>query len=580
MLRELSVENLLLIDRARLRLGPGLNVITGETGAGKSVLAHALDLLLGGRPRGGIVRPGAQEAFVEGVFDAPAALPVGLEDRVGDGDGELVLARRVGADGRTRAYINGRSATLGELGEVAGTLIRFFGQHEHRRLTIAAAQLELLDAGCGPQQALRLRSCSQAYARCVQLRAALGELDERCRDRERELDLLQHELAEIEHVAMDEREHEQLVVARERMRGLDALCAASGGAAEDLAPEVPESAGAAPMLSTAAARLQGVAGVDPSLDALGERARSLAIEAQELAGDLRAYGDGLLGDCADAAHGLSLDALEQRLDAAERLMRKHGGSLGAVAEYAERGAMRIAELQRAGVELDQTSEQLALAEAELTEHADALRAARRAAAPTLARGVREQLAALGMAEAEFEVRLSERDAGPAGGDAVEFVIAPNPGVPSGPVREIASGGELSRIMLALTATGLQAAARNGRRGAGRRAAGAKATAGAATTVAFDELDAGIGGRTARAVGERLRELAQARQLLCITHLAQIAALGERHFSIVKDTSASPAVASVMQLDESQVVAELVRMLGADSSDSAALRHARDLRRAA
>ncbi|HEV2982280.1 MAG TPA: AAA family ATPase [Solirubrobacteraceae bacterium] len=580
MLLELSVENLLLIERARLRPGPGLNVITGETGAGKSVLAHALDLLLAGRPRAGIVRPGAQEAFVEAVFEAPAALPEGLGERLDAADGELVLARRVGADGRTRAYINGRTATIGELGEVAATMIRFFGQHEHRRLTIAAAQLELLDASCGAQHALRLRSCAQAHARCVQLRATLEELHERCRDRERELDLLEHELAEIEHAALDEHEHAHLVVARERMRRLDALSAASGGAAEDLGPELLESPGAAALLSTAAARLQGVAGVDPSLDALGERARSLAIEAQELAGELRAYGDGLLGDGGDAAQGLTLEALEERLDAAERLMRKYGGSLHAVAQYAERGAARVDELRRASLDLDETSEQLALALAELTEHADALRAARQAAAPRLERGVREQLAALGMSDAEFEVRLSERDAGPAGSDAVEFVIAPNPGVPSGPVREIASGGELSRIMLALTATGLQGSAHTGRRAAGRRSAGAKAAAGATAAVAFDELDAGIGGRTARAVGERLRELARARQLLCITHLPQIAALGERHFSIVKDTSASPTVAHVVQLDEPQVVAELVRMLGADSSDSAALRHARDLRRAA
>jgi DNA repair protein RecN (Recombination protein N) len=580
MLRELSVENLLLIDRARLRLGQGLNVITGETGAGKTVLAHALDLLLAGRARTGIVRPGADEAFVEGVFDAPAALPAHLEERLGSGNAELVLARRVGADGRTRAYINGRSATLGELGELAGSLIRFFGQHEHRRLTIAAAQLELLDASCGPQHALHLRSCTQAHARCVQLTAELEELHERCRDRDRELDLLEHELAEIELAAIDEREHEQLLLMRERMRRLDALCAASGGAAEDLTPELPESPGAAALVSTAAARLDGVAGVDPSLDAIGERVRSLAIEAQELAGELRGYGERLLGDGSEADQGLTLEALEQRLDAAERLMRKYGGSLGAVRAYAERGAARLGDLQRAVVELDQTSEQLEQALAARAEHADALHNARRTAAPRLARAVRDQLAALGMGDAEFEVRLAEHDPGPAGSDAVEFVIAPNPGVPSGPVREIASGGELSRIMLALTAAGLQGAARGGRRGAGRRGAGGAAPAGGGTTVAFDELDAGIGGRTARAVGERLRELAQARQLLCITHLPQIAALGERHFSIVKDTSARPTVARVMRLDEPEVVAELVRMLGADSSDTAALRHARDLRRAA
>jgi DNA repair protein RecN (Recombination protein N) len=579
MLHELSVENLLLIERARLRLTAGLNVITGETGAGKSVLAHALDLLLAGRARSGIVRPGAAEAFVEGVFDAPASLPAGLAEGVGGGD-ELVLARSVGADGRTRAYINGRSATVAELRELAVALIRFFGQHEHRRRTIAAAQLELLDARCGPQHALRLRSCLQANARCVELQARLDELHERCRERDRELDLLQHELAEIDDAQIEEHEHARLLVARERMRRLDALCAATGAAAQDLVPDLPDSPDATALLSSAAARVQGVAGVDPELDALGERLRSLAIEAQELAGDLRGYGDRVLSDCAEAAHGLTLEALEERLDAAERLMRKYGGSLRAVGEYAQRAAARVAELQRAGVELGQTTEQLAQARAALQEHSDSLRAARTATAPRLARGVREQLAALGMADAEFEVRLSEREAGPTGGDAVEFVIAPNPGVPAGPVREVASGGELSRIMLALTAAGLRGAARGGRGGAAGRRDSASAPVGSAATLAFDELDAGIGGHTARAVGARLRELAQARQLVCITHLPQIAALGARHFSIVKDTSTSPAIARVMQLDEPQVVAELVRMLGADSGDGAALRHARDLRRAA
>ena len=194
--------------------------------------------------------------------------------------------------------------------------------------------------------------------------------------------------------------------------------------------------------------------------------------------------------------------------------------------------------------------------------------------------MREQLASLAMSDASFEVVLAPRDPGPRGGDAVEFMISPNPGVPAGPVREIASGGELSRIMLALTTAGWRATARG--RGASRRgeSAAARDARASAPTLAFDELDAGIGGHTARAVGARLRELAERRQLVCITHLPQIASLGERHFAIVKDTSASPARASVTELSEPEVVSELVRMLGADSADSAARRHARDLRRAA
>ena len=244
MLQELAVENLLLIERAQLRLAPGLNVITGETGAGKTVLAHALDLLLGGRARSGIVRPGRAEAYVEGVFDASAELPAQLGERLRADASEIVLARRVGADGRTRAYVNGRTATVAQLREVASRLIRFYGQHEHRRLTISAAQLELLDGLCGPEQKARLRACARAHADSGRLQARLAALQELSRTRERELELLEYELAEIEAANVDEGEHEQLLASRERLRRLDALCAAAGAGAEALAPESGEAPGA------------------------------------------------------------------------------------------------------------------------------------------------------------------------------------------------------------------------------------------------------------------------------------------------------------------------------------------------
>ena len=584
MLQELAVENLLLIERAQLRLGRGLNVITGETGAGKTVLAHALDLLLGGRARSGIVRPGLAEAYVEGVFACSAELREQLGERLPADASEIVLARRVGADGRTRAYVNGRTATVAQLREVASRLIRFYGQHEHRRLTISAAQLELLDGLCGPEQELRLRACARAHADSGRLQARLAALQELARTRERELELLEYELAEIDSVAPDEREHATLQAARERLRKLDALHAAAGAGAEALVPDASDVPGAVALLAGAAARLDALSGIDSRLDGLAERLRSLTIESQDTAAELRAYGEGLSAAAidGDAAGGeLALDAIEERLEAIERLVRKHGGSVRAVADQASRARARREELLGAEVELADASERLQRARAELDDQVRALRAARRDAAPRLARAVREQLAALGMGDASFEVVLGERDPGLRGGDAVEFTISPNPGVPAGPVREIASGGELSRIMLALTAAGMRAT-EDGSSASRRSVSSALAghPAAAASTLAFDELDAGIGGHTARAVGARLRELAQHRQLLCITHLPQIASLAERHFSIVKDTAATPTRASVLQLGEREVVSELVRMLGADSADSAARRHARDLRRAA
>ncbi len=582
MLLELRVENLLLIERAQLRLAPGLNVLTGETGAGKTVLAHALDLLLGGRARPGIVRPGAEEAYVEGVFELPAALPDELAERIAPDAEELVLARRVGADGRTRASLNGRAATVGELRDLGATLMSFYGQHEHRKLTIAGKQLQMLDDTCGPEHALRLRACAECYAETRRLHARLDELRTLAGARERELDLLEFELAEIDDAAPDEREYDELLAVRERLRRLDALCAAAAGGAEALSPDSSDATGVATLLAGAAGEIDALTGVDPRLDALGERVRALAIDADELARELRSYVDDADAGGTDGAE-LTLDGVEERLAALERLIRKHGGDIASVLEHAARARARRDEIAGAEVALEDATAALAAAQTQLDEHVAALRAARERAAPTLERGVREQLGALAMPDATFAVALSAREPGPAGADAVEFLIAPNPGVPAGPLREIASGGELSRVMLALiVASGASA----GAGGAKSPAKGARARRGASRaaepseTFVFDEVDAGIGGHAARAVGERLRELGQARQVLCITHLPQIASLGDRHFAIVKQTSEEPARTTVVQLDERDVVSELVRMLGADTDDVAARRHARDLRRAA
>jgi DNA repair protein RecN (Recombination protein N) len=559
-LLELRVENLLLIERAQLAFASGLNVLTGETGAGKTVLAHALDLLLGGRARTGIVRPGAAEAYVEGVFSLPRGMSGELGERLPADAQEVVLARRVGSDGRTRAYVNGRSASVGDLRELGTQLLAFYGQHEHRRLTLSAAQLEILDDFCGPEQAERLAQCARAHHEVRDLEGELEGLRELALARERELDLLEHELAEIDEVAPREGEHEQLLLVRERARRIDALRLAAGGGVEALAGDAPEAPGAAQSLARAAAGLEALAGVDPTLDALAERCRTLAIEAADLAGGLRDYGERL----EDEDGGLQ--ALEERLAAIERLQRKHGGTTAAVLEHAGAARARREELLGAEIALTRTTARLAQMRGVLDGHVAALRAARKRAAPLLTGAVTEQLAALAMADAAFAVQISQREPGPAGGDAVEFAIAPNPGVPAGPLREIASGGELSRVMLALATAS----------GRGARVANADSQA----TLVFDEVDAGIGGHTARAVGERLRSLAEGRQVICITHLPQIASLGARHFSVVKDTDADPTCASVVALGEREVVSELVRMLGADDDDAAARRHARELRKAA
>jgi DNA repair protein RecN (Recombination protein N) len=550
-LHELRVENLLLIERAELGLGPGLNVLTGETGAGKTVLAHALDLLLGGKPRAGIVRPGASEAYVEGVFALPAALREELGDRLPEDADELVLARRVSGEGRTRAYLGGRSATAADLAEIGGALLSFYGQHEHRRLTLASAQLEILDGFCGPEQAERRAAFAAAYAHERALRERLEELRARAGARDREIDLLEWELDEIDRAGPDEAEEESLLAERERLRHLEALLAAAGGGAEALGDDTTAA------LSGAARMLEGVRGVDTALDALGERAAALAVEADDLASELRRYGEAIE---APGGWGRILDEVEERLVLLDRLKRKHGGTIAAVLAHAEECRRRRDELAGAEEALEAGEADVAAARAELAKQAEALRAPRRDAAEGLAGAVVERLEGLAMEGATFEARVTARDGyGPTGGDEVEFLIAPNPGVPAGPLRETASGGELSRVMLALM--------------------GVAAEAGP-TTLVFDEVDAGIGGQTARAVGEQLRDLAAGRQIICITHLPQIASLADRHFTIVKDTTADTARTTVTRLDRGDVVGELVRMLGAEDGDAAARRHARELLKAA
>jgi DNA repair protein RecN (Recombination protein N) len=553
-LHELRVENLLLIERAELRLAHGLNVLTGETGAGKTVLAHALDLLLGGKPRSGIVRPGAAEAYVEGVFALPDELREQLGERLAADAEELVLARRVSAEGRTRAYLGGRSATAGDLRDAGAALLSFYGQHEHRKLTLASAQLEILDGFAGPEQAGRRATYADAYARERAADERLAALRERAGARDRELDLLEWELAEIERVGPSADEEAALEAERGRLRHVEALREAVAASAGALDGGDGDGDGAALAVAAAAHSLEAVAGVDPALDDLAGRARALALEAEDLVHELHRYAEGV-----DAPPG-RLDEVEERLALLDRLKRKHGGTVEAVLDYAEVCRRRRAELTGAEEAIEAAERELERVRAELTGTAAALTTARRHAAASLAGAVRERLAALAMDGADFTAGVSPRDGfGPTGADEVEFLIAPNPGVPAGPLRETASGGELSRVMLALM--------------------GVAAEAGPGTLV-FDEVDAGIGGQTARAVGEQLRALAADRQVICITHLPQIASLADRHFTIVKDTTGETARTTVTELRRADVVGELVRMLGADREDAAARRHAKELLKAA
>ncbi len=560
MLRELRIENLLLIEKAELRLGEGLNAITGETGAGKTVLAHSLDLLMGGKAKARIVRPGAGEAWVEGVFDLPAGLLAepefaDLAERLPAGADEVVVGRRVSAGGRTSAFVAGRAATAADLRLLGGRLLAFYGQHEHRKLTIASAQLEILDGFVGTEHLETRRLYREAHRECGRLAAELTELREADGSRERDLDLYRYELAEIEEVAPDSEERESIVAERERLRHAEGLRDAAAGAHNVLAGAEDDGGGAASALGAAESLLRGAAGLDPRLDAIAERVAALAVELGDVGSELRDYAEGLEADPA------ALLAIEQRLEAIDRLERKHGGSVEAVLAHAERCRGEIARLEGAEERGAETEAALAAAEARRADLGERLSAGRRQAAGPLEEKVAAELGRLSMAGATLGVVFEPHPGGygPNGRETVEFRVAPNPGIEAAPLRDAASGGELSRVMLALSGLGQGADA---------------------GTLVFDEIDAGIGGQTARAVGERLRALGEGRQVVCITHLPQVASLANTHFRLEKQVAGGGSVATVERLDGEGVVEEIRRMLGGDESDEAATRHARELLAAA
>jgi len=559
-LRELRIENLLLIERAELRLGQGLNAITGETGAGKTVLAHSLDLLMGGKARAGIVRPGAAEAWVEGVFDLPGGLLdepelAELAQRLPEGTDEIVLGRRVSEGGRTSAFVAGRAATAADLKLLGGRLLAFYGQHEHRKLTIASAQLEILDGFAGAEHLALREGYREAHRDCGRLAAELAELREREGSRERDLDLYRYELAEIEEVAPTPEEREELAARRERLRHAEGLRDAAAGAHAGLAGAEEDGGGAVAALGQAESLLHGAAGLDPDLDALAERVAALAVELGDVGSELRGYVEGIESDPGE------LFTVEERLEAVDRLERKHGGSVESVLAHAERCRAEIERLEGAGTRGAEAAAALAEAEARRAELGQRLSEGRVAAAGPLEQRVAAELEQLAMAGARLEVVLEPHPDGfgPSGRETVELRVAPNPGIEPAPLRDAASGGELSRVMLALSGLG---------------------AGGSAGTLVFDEIDAGIGGNTARVVGERLRALGSERQVLCITHLPQVASLAAVHFRLEKDVAGDRAAATVERLDGEGVVEEIRRMLGGEGGNEAATEHARELLKAA
>jgi DNA repair protein RecN (Recombination protein N) len=570
MLEELRIRDLGVIDDATLEVAPGLNVLTGETGAGKTMVVGALSLLLGERADAGAVRAGQPAALVEGRLtldgerDAIEALRASGAD---DEDGEVLVARQVLAEGRSRAQLQGRMATAATVAEVVRPLVEVHGQHEFQRLLRPAVQRDLLDQFAGADVLALRADFAAGWRRLRQVRRELAELHARARDHEREAELLRYQLEEIDAAGVRPGELAELDAEAERLGNAEALREAAGLAWQLLGGD--DDNGAATALGSAARALAAPGRHDQALAELGVRAEGLAAEVTDLASSLRAYADAVLVDPE------RLDQVQARIGLLRDLLRKYGGDEAAVLDHAARARQRLATLEGGTLRTEALEAEAAALRAKLAEQGAALSAKRRAAADRLAAALQEELKDLAMPHARVLVAVEQDDdpdglevggrrvaAGEHGLDQVDILLSANPGLPPRTLARAASGGELSRVMLALRVV----------------LAGVDRT----PTLVFDEVDAGVGGQTAVAVGRRLALLARHHQVLVVTHLPQIAAFADRHFTVEKhaDAGAGQTRTWVRLLDDTGRVHELSRMLSGMAESGLAQAHAEELLAAA
>ena len=533
-LRRLRIENLVLIRDAELELAPGLNAITGETGAGKTILAQAIGLLLGARGDPALVGADGEEAYVEAELDLPDGLleEEGLEAlaelRPEDEEG-LVLARRVFGDGRTRAYAWGRAAPRDDVAAAAERVIAMSGQFEQRRLARASYQLDVLDAFCGDEQLRRRAAARVAWRELQAVRRRHDELQggaEAAEARLAELGALVEDT-----LGMEAEDEDSLRAERERLRHVTELAAGAGAASEALAPDDGE--GAASLVAVAERAISPLEALAPELRRAGDELRDVELRLRETATELRSFLASL------EAEPDRLEQVEAELDRiAEAKRRFRCTSYEELLARAAEARAELDALEEGADPVAAAAKAVEVAEQRVDELALALRKAREAAAGPFAQAVAGELEGIGMGEGEFRVELSAQATGPrvTGADTVAFQIRPNHGLPFAPVAETASGGELSRIALAIAAVG------------------------GGETLVFDEIDAGIGGQTAHAVGETLERLATRAQVLTITHLPQIASRADRHFRVEK-LPGDPTHTRIDPLGEPERRDEIQRMLG-------------------
>lgn len=534
MLEELHVRDLALIEEAWIEFGPGLTVLTGETGAGKTVLVGALKLLLGERADASAVRSGAAEALVEGRFDVK-------------GD-ERTVRRRVAAEGRSRSYLDGEMATVSDLATALGPHVDLHGQHEHQALLSPAGHADYLDRFAGADALAALDAYRDAFDAASGARAHVEELREALGDRERQMEELRFQIGEIDGVAPISGEDAELEVLLPRLRHGERLASAASAAWRSLRDEE----GATDRAAQAAAALHAVDGIDPMLDAIAEQTRSALLSLEEAAARLRDYGDGVEYDPE------ALNLAEARLAELAMLKKKYGPTVDDVLETRRLAGERLEALAAGEQGLIAAEGALQEARSRLTQTAKILKLARGDAIPRFTAGLDEAAGDLALGGATFTVaveELPEERWSARGPEKVEFMFSPAAGESARPLTRIASGGEVSRVMLAIK--------------------GVLGEADDVEVLVFDEIDAGVGGRTALAVGRRLSRLARRHQVLVVTHLAQVAAFADAHVTVGKETVDGRTVTTVRPVSGEERVAEIARMLsGSDSV--ASLTHAREL----
>ena len=532
MLRSLRIENLVLVRDGKLEPAAGLTAITGETGAGKTILTQAVGLLLGARGDAGVVGAAGAEAYVEAELDVPEGFfedekLAALAELAPEEEPGLVLARRVFADGRTRAYAWGRAVAREDLAAAAERLIAMSGQFEQRRLGRPLYQLDVLDAFIGEEQLRRRRDAGLAWRELAAARKRHDALTQGAAAEEARLEELR---ALVEATETFEPGGEQaLRDARERLRHVTELAEGALRAVEAIAPD--EGEGATGLAAAAERALAPLERLGPELAAAGEELRELEVRLREVGSDLRGFLASL------EAEPDRLEQVEGELERiADARRRFRAGDYEELLARAAAAREELAALDGGHDPAAAAAQALAAAEARSAGLADALRAARQQAATAFADAVAEELRGVGMGEGEFRVELRERDPGSTGADQAVFLIRPNAGLPFGPVAETASGGELSRVALAIAAVG------------------------GGETMVFDEIDAGIGGETAHAVAATLKRLAGRAQVITITHLPQIASVADTHYRVEK-VSGDPTHTRIELLDDPQRRDELERMLG-------------------